>query len=154
MRLRHFDYARSGVYFITICTAYRDPLLAEVIGDRLQRTMAGEIVARAWQRILARYPHARLLESVVMPDHVHALLELEQEATPQKSMCRLIGAVKTHSAARINRRRGTPGSPVWQRGFYDRIIKSPKLLARVREYIRNNPRHLIERVSAARRAGR
>lgn len=146
MRLRRFDYSRSGAYFITFCTADRNPILAEVIGDRLRLTAPGKVVACAWPLVLARYSHVRLLESVVMPDHVHALLRFDFTGGPEKSINRLIGAVKTRSAVRINRLRESPGSPVWQSGFYDRIIRSPEMLATIREYIRNNPGHWLEQL--------
>jgi len=148
MRLPRFDYRRSGAYFITFCTAHRAPLLAELDAGQLRLSAPGQIVAAAWPIILARHPHARLLESAVMPDHVHALLVLDPIPVPQQSVCRLVGAVKTYSAARINRLRGTPGSPVWQPSFHDWIIRSPKTLARVREYIANNPQRWIERRDA------
>jgi REP element-mobilizing transposase RayT len=144
MRLRRLGDSRSGTYFITFCTADRSVSLAEVIGDRLRLTHAGKIVACAWPFVLGRYPHVRLLESVVMPDHVHALLRLDATAAPSKSLGRIVGAVKTRSAARVNRLRESPGSPVWQSGFYDRIIRSPRMLATIREYIRNNPRRWLE----------
>ena len=144
MRHHSFDYSRSGAYFITFCTADRNPVLAEVIGDRLRLTADGKIVACAWPLVLARYPHVRLLESVEMPDHVHALLQFDLTAGPEKSLSRMVGAVKTRSAARINRLRESRGSPVWQSGFHDRIIRSPGMLATIREYIRNNPRRWLE----------
>jgi REP element-mobilizing transposase RayT len=149
MRLPRFDYCRSGAYFITFCTAHRAPLLAEVDAGRLRLAVPGQIVADAWPIVLERHAHVRLLESAIMPDHVHALLVLDPIPTPQKSVCRLVGAVKTYSAARINRLRRTPASPVWQPGFHDWIIRSPKTLARVREYIANNPQRLIERMEPA-----
>jgi putative transposase len=108
VRLPGFDYCRSGVYFITFCTAHREPLLAEVIGDQLQLTAAGEIASDAMPHVLGRYTHARIIESVVMPDHVHVLLAFDLMAVRQKSVSRLIGAVKTHAAVGINRLRGTP----------------------------------------------
>jgi putative transposase len=152
MRLPRFDYCRSGAYLITFCTAHREPLLAEVDAGRLELRAPGQIVAGAWPIVLGRHPHVRLLESVIMPDHVHALLVLDPIPPPQKSVCRLVGAVKTYSAARINHLRGTPGAPVWQRGFHDWIVRSPKTLVRVREYIANNPQRWIEQMDAASRS--
>jgi putative transposase len=146
VRRRDFDYSRSGTYFITFCTADRTPMLAEVIGDRLRLTAPGKIVACAWPLVLARYSHVGLLESVVMPDHVHALLRFDFTGGTAKPINRLIAAVKTRSAVRINRLRDSPGSPVWQSGFHDRIIRSPEMLAAIREYIRNNPRHWLEQL--------
>jgi putative transposase len=136
MRLPRFDYCRSGAYFITFCTAHRDPLLAEVDDGRVQLTAAGQIVAGTWPVVLERHPHVRLLESAVMPDHVHALLVFDPISTPRQSVCRVVGAVKTYSAARINRLRGTPAAPVWQPGFHDWIVRSPKTLARIRDISR------------------
>ena len=147
MRLPGFDYSRSAVYFITFCTAHREPFLAEVIGDQLQLTAAGEIASDALPHVLGRYTHVRLLEYVVMPDHVHALLGLDLTAMRQKSVSRLVGAVKTHAAVRINRLGRAPGSRVWQRGFHDSIIRSPENVARVRQYIVNNPRLWLERLA-------
>jgi putative transposase len=144
MRLRRLGGSRSGTYFITFCTADRRIPLAEVVEDRLRLTHAGKIVACAWPLVLGRYPHVRLLESVVMPDHVHALLRLDATAASSKSLGRIVGAVKTRSAARINRLREAPGGPVWQSGFHDRIIRSPHMLANIRAYIRNNPVRWLE----------
>jgi len=144
MRLRRLGDSHSGTYFITFCTTDRTFSLAEVIEDRLRLTHAGKIVTCAWPLVLDRYPHVRLLESVVMPDHVHALLRLDATAPPSKSLGRIVGAVKTRSAARINRLRESPGAPVWQSGFHDRIIRSPHMLANIRAYIRNNPVHWLE----------
>jgi putative transposase len=144
MRLRRLGDSRSGTYFITFCTADRRLTLAEVIENRLRLTHAGKIVACAWPLVLGRYPHVRLLDSVVMPDHVHTLLHLDTTAAPTKPLSDIVGAAKTHSAARINRLRGSPGSHVWQSGFHDRFIRSPAMLAAVRDYIRNNPRRWLE----------
>jgi putative transposase len=144
MRLQRLGHDRAGTYFITFCTANRSLPLAEVIENRLRLTYAGKIVACAWPFVLGRYPHTRLLEFVVMPDHVHVLLRLDTTAAPTKSLSDIVGAVKTHSAARINRLRGSPGSHVWQSGFHDRFIRSPAMLAAVRDYIRNNPRRWLE----------
>jgi REP element-mobilizing transposase RayT len=143
MRLRRLNHSRSGTYFITFCTANRNLSLAEVIGDRLRLTHAGKIVACTWPLVLGRYPHVRLVESVVMPDHVHVLLQFDLTPEPEKSLSRLVGAVKTRSAARINRLRESPGAPLWQSGFHDRIIRSPEMLTAIREYIQNNPRRWL-----------
>jgi putative transposase len=153
MRLPRFDYHRSGAYFVTFCTAHRDRFLAEVVEGQLQLTAAGKIADAAWPRVLSWYSYVRLLDSVVMPDHVHALLSVGTPHGPVKSVSRLVGAVKTRSAARINHLRRTPGAPVWQSGFHDKIIRSPEMLAAVREYIRNNPRRWLEKLATEPSAG-
>lgn len=152
LRLLGHDYSAPGAYFITICTAHRAPILADIVACRVRLTPAGRIVAAAWRVILSHQPDVRLVAGVIMPDHLHVVLLLRPNPTPRKSVCRLVGAMKTYSAARINRSRGTPARPVWQRSFYDRIIWDRSQLARCCTYIANNPRHWDRRGRRARTA--
>jgi len=138
-RLRDFDYSSPGIYFITFRIARRAPLLAEIDDGCVQLTIAGRTVARAWRAVLAQRPDVRMLAGVIMPDHVHVLLEIPPTDEPRKSICRVIGAVKTYSAARINRARKPPVGRIWQRSFYDRVIRTPFELEQCRAYIANNP---------------
>jgi len=106
-------------------------------------TPAGRIVADAWLTILGRHPDVRVVASAIMPDHVDVLLALDPTGGARKSVSRLVGAVKTYSAARINRARGTPALPVRQRGFHDWILRTPAARDRVCVYIANNPRRWV-----------
>lgn len=142
IRLRGRDYARPGLYFVTLVTKEREELLHERSNRR--------IVEDAWRR-LAQYPHVQLDTYVVMPNHLHGIVRLvdpdqggsRAAPTPSKKhkpLGELIGVFKTVSTRRINRLRFTPGEPVWQRGFYERVLRTDELYA-VRQYIRDNPKN-------------
>jgi REP-associated tyrosine transposase len=162
IRLRGWDYTMPGAYFITICAYGREPLF--------NTPSFREIVENAWRAIPA-HPHAAdvtLDEFVIMPDHVHGILVIDGDGGAEDrgrpavasdddhrgcgvvsaSQCLLSGSIgaivgnfKSLVARRINTVRGTPGANVWQRGFYDRIIRDDQEMMAVRAYIRNNPTH-------------
>ena len=113
---------------------------------------AGKVVVNAWLWLPTRYPHLELDEYVVMPNHLHGVIWLtgplsgtgESRLAPTKRrgtkpLGQLVGAFKTMSAKLVNATLGTPGRSLWQRDFYDRVIRNQRELDRVREYIRNNP---------------
>jgi len=169
IRLRGWDYTRPGAYFVTICTHNGECLFKDPVLRRVVETM--------WQRIPRHFPHARLDEFVVMPNHVHdiiwivdnvgarhstepspsagaipsdELLQLREQplgnASPLPpcgaapgSLGAIVGNFKSVTARRINRIRKTPGAPVWQRNYYERIIRNEGELHRIREYIHLNP---------------
>ena len=116
----------------------------------------GESVAEAWAWLSQRYPYVELDAWVVMPNHLHGILIITNTGaangrgdsriapTPnarlrRKSLGRLIGAFKTVSTKRINQIGDTAGNRVWQRDYYEHIIRNQRELDALREYIRANP---------------
>ncbi|RLC57367.1 MAG: hypothetical protein DRI30_04340 [Chloroflexi bacterium] len=86
---------------------------------------------------------------MIMPNHVHGIVRLPAGAAPLPtveagSLGAVVRAFKSASTLRVNRLRETPGARVWQRGYYDRIIRDEAELARVRQYIRDNPARWVE----------
>lgn len=122
-------------------------------------TRIGHLIAREWLSIGARFPSVELDEFVLMPDHLHAIVFLgvvsavapvgagrarpEREAGNNPSLGRVIGAFKSLTTIAVNRMAKTPGARLWQRGYYDRIIRDEAELTAVREYIKNNPDALL-----------
>ena len=104
---------------------------------------AGELAEASWTRIPEHFAHVTLDEFVVMPNHVHGVLILEGEETSSTTRRRrlgtIIGSFKSAAAKAINERRGTSGSTVWHRSFYDHIIRNEDSLGRIRRYIQDNP---------------
>ncbi len=158
MRLRGYDYSRAGVYFVTICTYQRECLLGEVVDGRMRLNACGQLVAQAWSWLSQRYRYVELDAWVVMPNHLHGILIITDvdaancrgdsriAPTPdapvrRKSLGRLIGAFKTVSSKHINALRDTCGAHVWQRGYYDRVVRNERELQAIRQYIRQNPAH-------------
>jgi len=156
IRLKGYDYARAGAYFVTICTRNRECLFGEVVDGKLWLNDAGRIVADVWEWLGIQYDYVELDEWVVMPNHLHGIIVIVDDdrrggsrtaptrtaptpPTQRKPIGRLVGAFKTVSTKHINEHRGTPGVPVWQRNYYEHIIRNDPSLQRIRAYIANNP---------------
>ena len=127
MHLKDFDYSSNGhVYFITLCTVnkrpyFRDDKAAKIIVDNMEfRRNAKEI---------------RLFCYCIMPDHVHILLSLAKEYP--KNLIKWVSAFKRHSTRSINRSYGI--NPLWQKNFYDHVVRKDESLIKVAEYVVNNP---------------
>ncbi len=159
LRLRGFDYASPGAYFSTVCTHRRACILASMEDGASRLTTAGRIVAACWLELPEHYACMGLDAFVILPNHVHGVIVLHGTVgaglrpapTPQHDMrrgCRegrpvtlteVVRAFKGFSARRINLERRTPGAPVWQRGFYEHVIRDEADLHRIRRYIEENP---------------
>jgi putative transposase len=138
-RLRGYDYSTPGIYFITFCTAHRTHRLSRVVAGEIVLTHDGRCAAPAWRTLLRNLPEVRVLAGVMMPDHVHLLLQLRADISPRKSMSKIVGAMKACAAAAINRARSAPGSPVWQRSFYDSVVRTRSAIEDISRYIAENP---------------
>jgi putative transposase len=147
IRLKDYDYSTPGAYFVTICINGRKPLLRQL---RFRKT-----VEEAWAWLPERFGNIDLDEFVVMPDHIHFVIcLLHRDArrgghlaaqggrTPAPTLPNIVGAFKTVAAKAINRARGCVGEPVWQRNYFEHIVRTDSELERIREYIRNNP-HML-----------
>ncbi len=111
----------------------------------------GEIVREAWFDLPNHYAHVELDAFVIMPNHIHAIIVLVAEpvgaglkpaptpAPTRHPLSEIVRALKTFSARRINTRRGTPGAPVWQRNYYEHIVRNERSLDAIRRYIAENP---------------
>lgn len=147
IRLPGWDYRSEGYYFITFCTYKRECLFDD---PRLH-----EIATNAWHYI-PEQPHAKHVtvdESIIMPNHGHGVLRimldpdvvLSEIVNPQNLLSGSIGAIvgnyKMLVTKRIKAVQGLSGTEmkVWQRGYWERIIRSERELNAVRKYIRENP---------------
>jgi len=165
VRLPGYDYAQPGVYFVTICTENRVKLFGEVRDDAVELNGFGTEVARCWQWLRDRHPYLDLDQYVVMPNHLHGLVVFRDRdlaaQTGQKGIAptaerpstvpfakgdevrkplgRLIGAFKTVSARRIAALPGVRSGTVWQRGYYEHVVRNVEELDRTRQYIITNP---------------
>jgi REP element-mobilizing transposase RayT len=143
VRLPGYDYTSAGAYFVTIVSRNRELLFED---SRFK-----EAAERAWLALPVTNSHVTLDQHVVMPNHFHGIIWLNgprrggsrtaptDVARQPKSLGRLIGAFKTTSTKTINLLRNTPGVPIWQRNYYERIIRDDNELNRVRRYILDNP---------------
>jgi putative transposase len=159
IRLQGWDYSTVGIYFLTVCTQNRECLFGEIVGGKMVLSEFGQLVAEEWERSQQLREEIEFDAWVIMPNHFHALVQItnsasqltEQKQTAManqsgdrpvmrpKSISSLMAGFKSITTARINTIRQSPGVKVWQRNYYDSIIRDEGGLERVRAYIKNNP---------------
>jgi putative transposase len=168
IRLRGYDYASAGAYFITICTHQRQCLFGQVINGAMQLSNYGTIAATEWVRSADLRQEIELGEWIVMPNHFHGIVfihEIHEERAQSlaplqgnrqeytqgyqaktgiavrkpKSLSSLVAGFKMAVTIQINGDRQTPRNPVWQRNYYDYIIRDEIILEKIYEYVLNNP---------------
>ena len=156
IRLGGYDYSQAGAYFVTICTQDRQSLFGEIVEGEMRLNEYGWVVAECWEWLDQRYQHVDLDGWVVMPNHLHGVIMIDDvgrggsgrggsrtaptDMAKRKPLGRLIGAFKTVSAKQINNLRGMSGAPVGQRNYYEHVIRAEDELDRIRGYIDDNPR--------------
>ena len=147
-RLKGWDYRTPAWYFVTICTLEHRCFLGRIRNGAMHRSQAGEIVASEWVRTESVRPVVRLDEWVVMPNHVHGIIEMGTDGTPRSpaegrsrlvsgSLGAIIGQFKTVCTKRI--RKAVRSDFGWQDRFHDHIIRDEEALQMIRWYIRTNP---------------
>ncbi|AEA44767.1 transposase [Fluviicola taffensis] len=141
-RLNGFDYSKDNTYFITSCVQNKYPLLGKIIGEEMQLNELGKIIERQWYWLEEQYSYVKLHAFVVMPDHIHGLIEIDrnlkiEENQKIKSISQLIGAFKTNSSKEIHLK--WDESFAWQRSFHDRIVRDENEYQRIFKYIVENP---------------
>ena len=142
VRLKGYDYSRPGAYFVTLCTHDRESLFGEICNGLTHLNRMGLIVQRTWFDLPHHYPHVVLDAMVIMPNHLHGVIVLTEDdeaAKPRQGLPEIVRAFKSYSARRINGLRRTPDLPVWQRSYYEHIVRDQEDWERIREYIFNNP---------------
>ena len=149
IRLKDYDYAKPGAYFVTICVRKQECLLGSVINGEMKLNFYGNIVSKVWQCLFREYPYVHLDEWQIMPNHLHGIFVLRDykkesqsdsiDGIKVKPVGRLLGAFKTVSTKKINAIRLMTGGPFWQRNFYEHVIRNEESLNRIRDYIMTNP---------------
>ena len=153
IRLEGYDYNRSGVYFLTICSNRRKPKFGSITNGQVLLSVVGRIVEEEWHRTARLRPEVRLDEYVIMPNHMHAIIHVEESKksidpvgahrdAPLRRAPLSLGSVVAGfkgSVTRRVRRVTETDMDVWQRNYYDRIIRNDDELKRLRQYIANNP---------------
>lgn len=146
IRLKGYDYAQSGLYFITICLQNRECLFGEIIGGEMILNDVGKMIETEWLNLKNRYDNIELHEFITMPDHFHGILEIIQPPTPttQTTIGDMIGAFKSISTVKyIDGVKNLGWLPfnrkLWQRDYYEHIIRDEKAYQNISNYIVNNP---------------
>ena len=132
IRLEEYDYSQNGVYFVTICTKDRKPILCDIVGDD------AHIVPKKYGLIVEKYIRnvPEIDKYVVMPDHIHMIIRIDNgtmwASSPTKNISSIIRSIKVLTTKEI-------GESIFQRSYYDHIIRNEGDYKEVWEYIENNP---------------
>ena len=159
IRLQNYDYSQNGAYFVTICTAQRQPLFGKIISlpsnavgagprpARVELSPYGEIVAQTWDDLPNHNSGLSLGPFIIMPDHIHGILILEGRAglgPAPTAIPELVRQLKSFSARKINKISNEPKRAIWQRGYYEHVLRSQQDFDGAAQYIRGNPARWAE----------
>ena len=139
-RLKGYDYSSPGAYFVTIVTKNRRCLFGIIEKDEMILNDLGKIVNNYWKKIPKQFPYVILDEYIVMPNHVHGIITLDESESHKKRQP--IGVI-------INQFKGNCTISIrfvdikfgWQPRFHDHIIRDEEELIRIRQYIIDNPKN-------------
>ena len=145
---------------MTVCVKEHAHLFGSIEKTVMRENEFGEIVRECWNDLPRHYPSVKLDTFVIMPNHIHGIIIIVNDDhgggdvgagfkpaptktktnTPKRhGLSEIIRALKTFSARRINEMRNSPGISVWQRNFYEHIIRNEHALNQIRKYIEANP---------------
>ncbi|HCU04913.1 MAG: hypothetical protein A2X77_03705 [Gammaproteobacteria bacterium GWE2_42_36] len=155
VRLKRYNYASVGAYFITICTHHRIGCLGHIDEGNVSLTWQGQIVKEEWLKTADIRQGVVMGDFCIMPNHLHGIIMLSEsdegtrQRTPTKyekfgkpninSIPTIIRSFKSVATTRINGVRNRPHQPIWQRGYYEHVIRNEEELRSIQEYIINNP---------------
>jgi putative transposase len=168
IRLKGYDYSQAGAYFVTICICNKECLLGDIVDGEMRLSNYGNIAKKCWDDLPNHYSYIGLDAFIIMPNHVHGIIVIDYivgagfkparfkpalldnhvvnnraglkpaPTTKYYGLPEIVRAFKTFSSRQINRVRNTPGVPVWQRNYYEHIIRNESELYKIREYIVGN----------------
>lgn len=159
-RMIDFDYRSDNLYFVTSCTNEKICCFGEIDDGRMVLNELGKIVEGQWQWLINKYPYLISHAFVVMPNHIHGVLEINREMIGNdtmgrtgrdlslqsqqkiKSLSELMGAYKTTTSKKIHLLGHDKFA--WQRSFHDHIIRNTKYYDKIIEYIITNPEKWVD----------
>ena len=167
IRLSGYYYSQDGWYYVTICTEGKGNLFGEVVDGKLNQSAAGCMINETWSEMNRFYPEVTTDEYVVMPNHLHGIIVLRSvvgasprarpftnentrqegrgwDPAPTLSLGNVVGRFKSLTTKRYKERMLCEGwsvikNRVWQRNYYEHIIRDEDQLNRARQYIVENP---------------
>jgi REP element-mobilizing transposase RayT len=160
VRLKGYDYSLPGMYFVTICVQGNASRLGRIVDGEMHLTNEGRVVEGFWKKVPGKYANVFIDCFVVMPNHVHAIVEIREQddvadpgrgevTSPQKgggtpplqkvTLGQIIGYYKYQTTKQINQLLNIQGTSFWQRNYYEHIIRNERALEAIRSYILSNP---------------
>lgn len=142
-RLKEYDYAQPGYYYVTIHIEKNGPILSS-IGRGLNVILSpiGLIVQEQLLLLEKRYPYVKIDKYVIMPTHIHAIIVLGENtagASPRPTLLDIICAFKSLTTRACNRIFNTPGKKLFQTSFYESVLRNEQAYLECWRYIDGNP---------------
>lgn len=149
-RLKEYDYSQKGWYHVIICTDNNKATLSKRITNNVglglapavKLTPIGKIAENQLLALPHRFSHVKIAKSVIMPTHIHAIIEFSVEsagASPRPTLMDVIKAYKSLTTLLCNKQDHTAGRKIFQKSFYDQIIRNEKAYQEICKYIDENP---------------
>ncbi len=153
IRLRGYDYRQAGAYFITICTKKMKNMFGRIVNGEMKLNNIGIIALDELNKLPKTFPQLIIYddEFIIMPNHIHVIFWIIEVGATEPvarttnkgiapgSLGTIIGQFKSRATKSINKLNRTPGEQVWQRNYFDRIIRNNKELLAIKKYITDNP---------------
>lgn len=151
IRLKGYDYTQKGLYFITVCTRDRLCLFGEIVDGNLILNEPGEIAEKCLLAIPDHFPYAKLGQFIVMPNHIHFIIDIFVGAnnnlprannySPLPGTSKTVGSIVRGVKIGITKwyRNNTEIQNIWQRNYYDHIIRNEDSYFQISKYIQSNP---------------
>lgn len=164
IRLSGYDYAGAGAYFVTVCTRGKESLFGAFVGDQVRLSPWGRIALQCWRSIPQHYARVGLGAFVVMPNHVHGIIHIEEAGTACRaptteafarpvagSLATIVRSFKAAVTRRVRRLDSDAGRRIWQRGYFEHVVRNGRDFDRIGDYILTNPeRWLLDRENPSR----
>jgi len=135
LRIPSFDYSQTGAYFVTICSRDRQCLFEEIIEGQAKLSRIGETVGRCWNDIPNHFRAIILDSFVIMPNHLHGILIFSGDVVEcgrARTLQTVVGSFKSAASKQT-------GASIWQRNYWERVVRNEDELNRIRTYIDKNP---------------
>ena len=157
IRLPGYNYQQDGIYFITLCAYQNATFFGTICGGEMALGAMGEIVRKEWQRIPTIRKQIKLDHFAILPNHFHGLVIIDNSQVKDLAECMpgqpgkeshtlrsgSLGAVVGQFKLAVRRqaiRRGLhPPQSIWQRNYYEHIVRDEESLNEIRRYIIANP---------------
>ena len=139
IRLPGYDYRKQGAYFITIDTKEHKELFWDA-SDPVILSKYGEIAKDAIKRIPVRYPMISVDHYVIMPNHIHLLLQIHEMGNGRSMIAPTVSVVVQQMKGYVTKK---CGFPAWQKSFYEHVIRGDADYSEIWQYIENNPQKWI-----------
>ena len=148
IRLKDYDYSQSGFYFITICTKNREMLLSNVVGGGfhaapdVQLTLVGQEIVKSIEFIDKHYSNVLIDKYIIMPNHIHLIIILQGSKMGEvgnPALYKVVGQLKSYTNKRYNEINKMQNLGLWQRNYYEHIIRNEQEYREIWEYIEENP---------------